>query len=60
MTIMQEKEAADKKAAVQQLFTILFPGYKTMLTPRSIILMHDNGNIIIDENNFEFLQEKLS
>lgn len=59
MTIMQEKEAADKKAAVQQLFTIIFPGYKVMLTPRSIVLMKDGANIMIDENNFEFLQEKL-
>lgn len=60
MTIMQEKEAVEKKNAVQQLFTILFPKHRVMITPRSIVLLDDQGSITIDENNFEFLQEKLS
>ena len=60
MTIMSEKETKDKKAAVMQLFSILFPGYKVILTPRSILFTSkDGGNIMVDENNFEFLQEIL-
>lgn len=60
MTVMSEKEAADKKAAVQQVFTILFPKHKVMITPRSLVLIDDLGSTMIDENNFEFLQEALS
>ena len=55
MTIMQEKEAKDKKDAVKALFSILFPNHTVIITPRSISLMGDN-NIIIDENNFGDLQ----
>lgn len=60
MTVMSEKEAADKKAAVQQVFTILFPKHKVMITPRSLVLIDELGSTMIDENNFEFLQEALS
>ena len=60
MTIMSEKETKDKKVAVMQLFSILFPEYKVILTPRSILFTSkDGGNIMVDENNFEFLQEIL-
>ena len=60
MTIMQEKEAVDKKIAVQQVCTLLFPKYKLMLTPRSVLLSGDGQTIQIDENNFQFLQEAIS
>ena len=60
MTIMQEKEAADKKFAVQQVCPLLFPKYKVMFTPRSVLLSGDNGSIMIDESNFEFLQKALT
>jgi hypothetical protein len=50
---MQEKEAADKKEAVKQLFPLIFPSYKFTLTPRSILLMKDGESIVIDESNFE-------
>ena len=59
MTIMSEKETRDKKTAVYQLFSILFPGYKIMFTPRSIVLSKDNISALIDENNFNILQEVL-
>jgi hypothetical protein len=42
---MQEKEAAEKKAAVQQVCTLLFPSYRVMFTPRSMI-MSGNGQTI--------------
>ena len=59
MTIMSEKEAVDKKFAVQSVCTLLFPKYKVMFTPRSIILSGEN-QIMIDETNFEFLQSTIS
>ena len=59
MTIMSEKETVDKKESVQQLCTILFPDYKIMFTPRSMILSGKGGTITIDENNFEFIQQAI-
>ena len=59
MTIMSQNEARDKRDAVKQVFTLLFPQYKVMITPRSLVLSTENGNVTIDENNFEYLQDIL-
>ena len=59
MTIMKEKEALDKKEAVLQLFTLLFPDSKAVLLPASITISGKGNTAIIDENNFEFFQEAL-
>ena len=59
MTVMQEKEGVEKKMQVQQLCTLLFPHYKVIFTPRSILFQTDTGSILIDENNFDYLQEKI-
>ena len=60
MTIMLEKETVDKKLAVQQVCLLLFPKYKLIFTPNSMMLNGDGNVIVIDENNFEFLQEAIS
>lgn len=60
MTIMQEKEAADKKFSVQQVCTLLFPKHRVMFTPRSVLLSGEGNSIVIDESNFEFLQSALT
>ena len=60
MTIMSEKQAADKKAAVQQVLTLLFPSYKVIFTPRSMLISGNGATINIDESNFEFLQAAIS
>ena len=60
MTIMSEKEAADKKAAVQQVCTLFFPKYKVMFTPRSVLISGEGQTMQIDESNFEYLQAALS
>ena len=57
MTIMQEKQTADKKEAVLSLFNLLFPTKKILLTPRSMVFTEGENTITIDENNFNFLQE---
>ena len=60
MMIMQEKEAKDKKIATQQVLTLLFPKYNVLFTPRSLLFQQDGQEaIIIDEGNFELLQEGL-
>ena len=59
MTIMNEKESRDKKNSTLQVLQILFPKYKPMMTPRSLILIGENQQVLIDENNFEYLQDIL-
>ena len=56
MTIMQEKTAADKKKAVQLLFTLIFPQYSIIFTPNGLTALKGEESIIIDETNFEALQ----
>ena len=58
MMIMQEKEAKDQKRATQQILTLLFPNYKVLFTPNSLLFQSNNHEtVIVDENNFEPLQE---
>ena len=59
MTIMSEKETKDKKKATQSLLQLLFPNYTVMFTPRSILLQGKDNSTMIDENNFDILQEIL-
>ena len=57
MTIMKEQETKDKKEAITTLFQLIFPGNQVMFTPMSIILNKEGTQILIDENNFDILQE---
>lgn len=59
MTIMKEQETRDKKEAVMALFQLVFPGVQVIFTPMSIILNKEGKQILIDESNFEFLQENI-
>lgn len=59
MTVINDKENASKKDIIFQLLTLLFPNGKALITPRSLIIQQPQGNAIIDENNFEALQEVL-
>lgn len=60
MMIMSEKKAIDKKFSVQQVCTLLFPDYKVLFTPRSMLLSLKDKQFIIDESNFEILQSVIS
>ena len=61
MTIMQEKQTREQKIAVQQVLTLLFPQYKVLFTPNSLLFQgsQNNESIMIDESNFEQLQDIL-
>ena len=60
MMIMSEKTAKQKKEDVKSICTLLFPNYKVLFTPNTLLLQNDNNeSIIIDENNFEAMQEIL-
>ena len=60
MTIMSEQETQDKKLAVQQVCTLLFPEYKILFTSGSMIFSGKGQTNVIDDNNFEFLQAAIS
>ena len=60
MTIMSEQQTFDKKMAVQSVCTLLFPDYKIIFTPRSMLFQKEKEMIQIDENNFESLQTIIS
>lgn len=59
MTVMSEKETKDKKDATMQVLALMFPSYKITASPRSLIFSSNGEVVIIDENNFEALQEVL-
>ena len=58
--IMNDKEALDKKENVLLVCDLLFPQYKITFTPFSMIFLQDQEAIIIDENNFKYLQKIIS
>lgn len=59
MTVMMDKSTVDKRENVISVLMILFPEYRVIFTPRTLLLNNGDLNIIIDENNFEFLQSIL-
>lgn len=59
MTVMNDKTTADKKAAVKKVLSLVLPKYSVMLTPKTILVKDDTDSFMIDEDNFEALQEAL-
>ena len=59
MMIMSEKEAKDKKDDVKAVLTLLLPDYQVLFTPNSLVFKKNETTILIDESNFEDLQEEL-
>ena len=59
MTVMIDKSTIDKKENVIAVLLLLFPEYKVIFTPRTLLLNNSDSNVIIDENNFEILQSIL-
>jgi hypothetical protein len=57
---MSEKETVDKKASVLQVCALLFPQSTVMFTPMSMLITGEGETLVIDENNFEYLQAALS
>ena len=59
MTIMKEQETKDKKDAVINLFQLIFPGSQVIFTPMSILFNKEGQQTLVDENNFDILQEMI-
>ena len=57
MMIMKEEKA--KKESVKQVLSLIFPNYSLVFTPQSLILSSDQGQILLDENNFTQFQESV-
>lgn len=57
MTIMKEQETKDKKDAVINLFQLVFPNSQVIFTPMSILFNKEGQQTLVDENNFDILQE---
>ena len=58
MMIMNDEKTKPQRVNVQNLLSLMFPAYTNVLfTPRSLVLRGDAGNLTIDEQNFEFVQE---
>ena len=54
MTVMRDKESMEKKHSVLQVLTLFFPKYdKVLFTPQSLLFQGKEGNVVIDENNFD-------
>lgn len=57
MKMMTDESTKDKKYCTIQVLNLIFPTYKVVLTPRSLLFNSSDENIIIDENNFESMQQ---
>ena len=57
MSIINQKEDVEKKNAVQQVFLLLFPELKVVFTPRTLMFTGGPQPLIVDENNFNALQQ---
>ena len=57
MTTILDKRMADKKENLMQALSLLCPNYKIVFTPSSMLMTKEGQSVIIDENNFELLQE---
>ena len=58
--IINDKNMVDKKNSVKKVLNLIFPSYNFNFTPRSILVNSNEGNFIIDEGNFQQLQNVLS
>ena len=59
MTVINDKATADKKAAVKKVLSLLLPKSTVLITPKSITVNTSEDSSMIDEENFEYLQEAL-
>lgn len=62
MKLLEQPEAAQKKPAINNLLTVLFPSHQPILTPGSIILnnFETKETTLIDTNNFDMIKEMLA
>lgn len=60
LKVLEQSKDKSAKTALNTLLLLLFPDYKTVIMPRSIIITQmkaDAEPVTIDENNFDILQD---
>lgn len=60
MMIMTDKQSIEKKNQVIDVLQLLFPQYNIILMPRSLVFRKDTETFMVDENNFENMQEVIA
>ena len=53
MEVLKDPKIKEIKQNILLLFKILFQDYKTIMTPNSIIFTSSQGNVMIDNENFD-------
>lgn len=61
MKVMEQLKGREERNAFTTLLSLLFPDFRPMITPNSIIFANPETqqNIMIDNNNFQILQDSL-
>ena len=59
MTVMNDKSTIEKKKAAIKVLKLILPKYSVMITPKSILVNEEGSSHMIDEDNFDFLQEAI-
>ena len=59
MQLMDQPELKGQKDLVKQALNMLFPKYQILITPRSILFNQEGNSFMLDERNFESLQQQL-
>lgn len=61
MKVIEQFQDSEKKNTIITLFSLIFPNYKTTITPRSIILINleSKETVLIDNDNFQIFQNVL-
>lgn len=61
MKVMEQLKGTDQRASLVTLLSMIFPNFRPMLTPNSIIFnnLETKENILVDNNNFQFLQNTI-
>lgn len=59
MQLMDQPELKGQRELVKQALNMLFPKYQILITPRSILFNQEGNSFILDEENFESLQQQL-
>lgn len=59
MKVIQDKNSVEQKQAIQQLFLLMFPQYKTAFTPRAILFTNNDTKekFSIDDDTYPIFQE---
>lgn len=60
MKVLKESEDKTRKASLVTLLTLLFPSYQVVLMPASINFMDEETTVMVDNENFDTLQDAVS